>query len=264
MKLNLIYFSAAGTTKRVVDAIAQGVVSALDSVEIIDFPLIKMKTIETTIDKNDMAIFAIPVYAGRVPAVAAEQIYKFRGDATKAIIVAVYGNREYDDALLELNDIVTENGFISVAAGAFVAQHSIFPKVATGRPNESDLQKAKEFGANAALKQPTSESLKVPGNNPYKTPSSNPLTPRTNKSKCIKAVKKDKDLCGICAAACPVGAIGSPKPSTNSDLCIKCAHCISVCPYGAREWGGLLYSLADKKFVNSYSTPKEPEVFYIN
>ncbi len=267
MRLHIIYFSAAGTTKRVAQSVASGVglaVEGVEGVEVVDYPLIKMNTSQTSIGSEDMAIFAIPVYSGRVPAIAVEQIRRFRGEGTRAIVVAVYGNREFDDALLELSDIATQQGFIPVAAGAFVAEHSIFPKVALGRPDENDLLVAQEFGAKASHITPTAEPLQVPGNNPYKTPGSNPLTPRTLKSKCIKATKKDKDLCGICASVCPVGAIGSPKPSTDSDKCIKCAHCIAACPYDAREWGGLLYKIAERKFVGAYSEPrKEPSLFYL-
>ncbi len=142
MKLNKIYFSAAGTTKKIVEAIAEGVASVVKDMQTVDYPLIKMNSVDTAICLEDLTIFAIPVYAGRVPIVAVEQIRKFKGDKTRAIIVAVYGNREYDDALIELNDIVCENGFMPIAAGAFVAEHSIFPKVAAHRPDENDIEKA--------------------------------------------------------------------------------------------------------------------------
>ncbi len=262
MKLNLIYFSAAGTTKKIVEAIAGGVVRSLGEIEIVDYPLIKMDAEGAILSNDDIAIFAIPVYAGRVPAIAAEQSRRFKGDGTRAIIVAVYGNREFDDALLELSDIVTENGFTPVAAGAFVAEHSIFPKVAEGRPSQSDLQMAEDLGVNAVRIEPNTATLVIPGNRPYKTPGSIPIAPKTKKSKCLKSIKKDKDACGICITACPVGAINSPKPSTNSDICIKCAHCIAVCPNDARVWGGLIYKLAEKKFVANYSTPKVAKLFY--
>ncbi|MFI3285903.1 MAG: 4Fe-4S binding protein [Rikenellaceae bacterium] len=264
MKLHLIYFSAAGTTKKITEAVAEGILSKISDAEVVHYPLIKMDAEPTTIAKDDVAVFAIPVYAGRVPAIAVEQIRKFKGEGSRAVLVAVYGNREYDDALLELSDIAGECGFVSVAAGAFIAEHSIFPKVAAGRPNENDLKAAREFGAQAAGIEPAADKLAVPGNFPYKVPKGgNPLVPKTIKSKCIKAVKKDKDLCGICVAACPVGAIGSPKPSTDPDICIKCAHCIAVCPHDARAWGGLIYKMAEKKFFAANSEPKEAVVFYL-
>ena len=63
------------------------------------------------------------------------------GNNTPAVAVCVYGNRDYDDALLEIKDTLNGNGFRTFAAGAFIGRHCIFPKVAEGRPDASDLEK---------------------------------------------------------------------------------------------------------------------------
>lgn len=49
----------------------------------------------------------------------------------------------------ELCDLVSEQGFVPVAAGAFIGEHSFSRKgmpIAEGRPDESDLKQATEFG----------------------------------------------------------------------------------------------------------------------
>ena len=82
-------------------------------------------------DADDIVVFVAPVYAGRVPALAAERFLTVNGHGQKAAAIAVYGNRDYDDALVEMCDIISARGFKLIAAGAFIAQHCIFPKVAT-------------------------------------------------------------------------------------------------------------------------------------
>ena len=72
---------------------------------------------------------------------AVDAFEKIKGDKTPAVLVCVYGNRNYDDALLELKDISEANGFVPIAAGAFIARHSIFSDVAVGRPDKEDLHK---------------------------------------------------------------------------------------------------------------------------
>ena len=86
----------------------------------------------------DLAVFAMPVFAGRIPAVAAEKLSALNGNGTKAVTLVVYGVRAYEDALLELNNVVKESNFTVVASAALVAQHSIVPAVGQGRPNEED------------------------------------------------------------------------------------------------------------------------------
>ncbi len=61
-------------------------------------------------DRDDVVLFAAPVYGGRLPAMAAERFRRIRGAGQKCVAVVVYGNRDYEDALLELHDILSETG----------------------------------------------------------------------------------------------------------------------------------------------------------
>lgn len=141
-KVNIAYFSATGTTVKIVSAIASGI--SIKEKRTIN--LASLEEEEFIISGGEIIIFGVPVFSGRVPEVARKGMEKIKGDHTPAIIACVYGNRDFDDALLELKDIVENNGFDVISAGAFVAQHSIFPEVAQGRPDSSDLVRAKEFG----------------------------------------------------------------------------------------------------------------------
>ena len=48
-----------------------------------------------------------------------------KGNGARAVLLVVYGNREYEDTLLELSDVMEAAGFSPVAAVAAVAEHSI-------------------------------------------------------------------------------------------------------------------------------------------
>ena len=97
-----------------------------------------------------MCIRDSPVYSGRVPAVLIDCIDQFEGDGAKAVVVGVYGNRHYDDALLEAADLLGERGFKVIAAGAFIGEHSMAPRVGAGRPDADDLAVAAQFGHDVA------------------------------------------------------------------------------------------------------------------
>jgi len=87
---------------------------------------------------RDLAIIGVPVYAGRVPEIAAHRLKEIKGAGTPAVVVAVYGNREFEDALVEMRDIAIAQGFEVVAAGAFIAEHSFSTDelpIAAGRPD---------------------------------------------------------------------------------------------------------------------------------
>ncbi len=250
-KVHSVFFSATGTTAKIVSAIAAGTGirqrSVVNLIQSMDNPF--------RIPSDEVAIFGVPVYSGRVPEVARKSIEKITGDGAPAIVVCVYGNRDFDDALLELKEMVEKNGFYVLSAGAFVAQHSIFPNVAKGKPDDSDLQQAQAFGTKSVSlleKGSMDVPLVVKGNHPYRAVGSIPLAPKTSKS-C--------NSCGLCVKQCPVQAINPDNPKKiDKRKCIPCAHCISICPVHAKRFGGLLYKIASYKFAKKYSQIKEPYI----
>ena len=143
--VNLIYFSHARSTKKVAQHIGRAT-----GMDVTEYNITQGLPEGLTLGNDELAVIAVPVYAGRVPAIAAEFLKKVKGSHTPAAVVCVYGNRDYDDALLELQDICKGNHFSVFAAGAFIARHSIFTAVAAGRPDEKDMHLLNVFGQKCA------------------------------------------------------------------------------------------------------------------
>ena len=181
LRTHAIFFSAAGTTRQITDAIAAGIGNP--DIRFHDL-LLQAPKEAVTIPAGEIALFVMPVYAGRIPQPAAKALEQIHGEKTPAIIACVYGNRHYDDALRELRDRVEEQGFSVISAGLFIAQHSIFPRVAAGRPDAADLAEAKQFGKESRQwlsthpEWATSPRIDVPGNYPYRPTMNPPLNPR--------------------------------------------------------------------------------------
>jgi hypothetical protein len=143
----LIYFSPTQTTRKVIEGISQGLQAA--DIDHIDLTLSDAEIQKRSIINDDLAVIGAPVYSGRLPSVAISRLRKLNGNGAPAVIVVVYGNRAYEDALLELRDVAIEVGFKPIAAGAFIGEHSFSTSVtpiAAGRPDVEDFGKANAFG----------------------------------------------------------------------------------------------------------------------
>ena len=210
---------------------------------------------------NELVIVAVPVYGGRVAETAMDRIRMFKGNATPVIPVVVYGNRDYEDALKELSDALSAQGFVPVSAGAFIGEHSYSRKdmpIAAGRPDKDDLLKASEFGSEILKKLDNVSTLtdlqplEVKGNFPYKVKGpSTPQAPVTDEDLCTQ--------CEYCIDVCPVAAISIVDDRMFSDpsLCIKCCACVKECPEGARTFDTPYTAMLHKNF----SARREPELF---
>ena len=117
-QVKLIYFSPTGTTQKVLEIIADGI--AVEDVEHIDLTLSggDQQTIPTFSD--ELVIIGAPVYGGRLPVDVINRFKQLKVSNTLAVLIVVYGNREFEDALLELKNLSIELGFSPVAGGAFV------------------------------------------------------------------------------------------------------------------------------------------------
>jgi ferredoxin len=261
--VKLIYFSPTRTTKTTLMAIAEGL--GADSTEHIDLTSVEVESREIGKVRDELVVIGTPVYGGRVPLSAVKRLQRLKGGSGPAVIVVVYGNRAYEDALLELKTIVTEAGFTPVAAAAFVGEHSLASEstpIAGGRPDTQDLFKAKEFGM--AVREnmermrvlPVLYALKTPGNFPYKERSKpSGATPVTRAGVCV--------ACGKCLALCPTGAITMEENGAVSDgtKCILCCACVKDCMEKARVVEDPGARDRAEKLRISCRERKEPEIY---
>lgn len=203
-----------------------------------------------TINEEDRVLVAMPSFGGRAPAAAIERLRKIAGNGGKCTLVCVYGNRAYEDTLAEMEDAAKECGFRVVAAVAAVAQHSILPQYAAGRPDTSDKKQLEQFAEQIAGK--TEAVVSIPGNRPYKKAGGVGLVPKVGKS-CTK--------CGLCAESCPVQAIDAGRFKADSKKCISCMRCVKQCPEKARKVNGAMVSIAAMAIKKACSVRKENKLY---
>lgn len=265
-----MYFSATGTTGKIVLEIANRISQNYlgePSVNLIDFTLPEARKEIVAFDKEDIVVLGVPVYAGRVPNVLLKYLDTIRGNGAIGVPVVVYGNRNYDDALIELTDILESHDFRVAAGGAFIGEHSFSGTLAGNRPDHKDLSIARAFAEDICKKLDSGYeilSVRVSGNKPYrnyyvpKDKEGNPadirkVSPKTNE-RCIN--------CKLCARICPMGSIDYEKVTLLMGICIKCCACIKKCPVEAKYFDDPNYLRHKQELEVQFAARREPELFF--
>lgn len=259
----LVYFSPTGTTKAVAYGIARGLNAS--STELIDITKPEARIEPLQASGNELLVVAVPVYMGRVPALLTEWLQSIKADNVPTVCVVVYGNRAYDNALLELKNMLQDCGCIPIAGAAFIGEHSFSSSetpVALGRPNKDDLGCAETFGQQIHEKVQSISSIShlssvsVPGNHPY-----GGVTKLWDVD--FIAVASICTQCGVCADVCPVGATDSLHSEIiDQEKCITCCACIKNCPQSARTIKSGLVKDASIRLNSLYKEPKRVERFF--
>ena len=228
MTCYIVSFSPTGGTEAIANLLARTWKDECGS-QTVDLTDPKTDFKRISFAKEDIALIAVPSFGGRVPQTAVDRIAALQGNGAKAVLICVYGNRAYEDTLVELEDTACEAGFQVTAAIAAVARHSIARNIAAGRPDKADQKVLTDFGKQIREKLVSGETKapSIPGNRPYKSRGGKGMVPAATEN-CIR--------CGQCAGLCPVEAIDPDHPqNTDSERCISCMRCVSICPRFARK-----------------------------
>ena len=267
--IKAVFFSPTGNTKQVVEQFAAKLAQKLNvPVEKDDFTLPVAHTETRVYSSDDLVIFGVPTYAGRIPNKVLPFVQNlFKGNQTRAVAVVTFGNRSFDNSLSELHSELEKNNFSVVAAGAVVCKHA-FAEVGIGRPNAADNEQLSAFAdsvfdklqqsggslSNTAIKR--NEALTayyVPLGTDGKPVNFLKAKPVTDKAKC--------DNCGVCAAVCPMGSIDKNDVSLVPGICIKCQACILHCHTKAKSFDDPLF-LSHKAMLEQNYTRKAVSEFF--
>lgn len=249
-----VYFSGTGTTEKVAVHLAKALAEELGAeYRSHDYTQPAGRAEPLNFGPEDLVVVGTPVYAGRVPNLLLPFIREsIHGAGSLAVPVVLYGNRNFDDGLMELRNVLGDNGFIPISAAAVVGEHSFSTVLGAGRPDGDDMALVDQLARRTAgkvkeLTAPPAQAVEVEGRDPvrpYYTPrdrNGEPIKdflkakPVTDPDKCVK--------CGLCARLCPMGSIDREDVSNVSGKCIKCCACVKKCPMGAKSFTheGYLY-----------------------
>lgn len=244
-KVTTVFFSPTDNTKKSLTAMAEAFELPCEEID-----LTTPGVPERAFGSDEWVIFGAPVYGGRIPAAAKPRFAKLKGNHTPCLVVATYGNRDFDDALVELADMASAQGFVVRGAAALIGRHT-YGEIQMTRPDADDLAADQAF-VKAVLAKEADAPVEIPGNRPYKDGGNGGKFRPSTSEECVR--------CGLCVSGCPVQAIDADC-QTISDACIACFRCIRRCPVGAKQMVTDAYRDFATMFTQRLAARRENQFF---
>lgn len=214
------------------------------------------------------AVFAVPVYGGRVAPAALERLQEIRGEGTPAVVLAVYGNRAFGTAVAQLAGVRRRAGIRSRGGRGFrgrtLVQHarhadrrrtsryagprrsgrfrSAHRPKACARRDRPDRRRKTPRAAYAAVVKTAVHPFRAGVPQAAETQSGVALLPAGDAARCTQ--------CGRCVALCPTQAIArGDELHTDPARCIRCCACVKGCAFGARTFETPFAAVLSRNFA---------------
>lgn len=252
------YFSPTGNVRRAMEWLTQAVATRLGRKPTYwDCTLPAARHMVHTYQPGDLLLVGTPVYAGRIPnKLLPFWQSSFGGNGAAVVLVCLYGNRSFGDALTELRDTFQAAHFAPLAAAALPSEHAFVPELATGRPNDTDRAELVAFAEQLVAKLTTWEPLSdcpsstspassISSTSPAPAATSTPPTSPAPSATSTSPASPSATLLEVPGNS-PAGAYYTPlrqdgqpavflkaKPQTDAARCTRCGLCASVCPMGS-------------------------------
>lgn len=269
-RIHGLCYSATGVTEKVVRALMEGLEEdlGLPGGVFHSFRKPDERARDCAFGPGDLVVVGSPTYAGRMPnKIMPDYQARLRGNGALAIAVVTFGNRAYDNSLAELRALLEEDGFHTLAAGAFPGRHAFTDALGEGRPDWDDKRAIRAFAKGIAEKvrglEEVPPPVEVPGDPaaPYYIPKGldgEPVKflkakPKTDLGKCCN--------CGVCARTCPMGAIDPRNVAEVPGTCIKCQSCVRKCTHHAKYFDDPAFLSHVAMLEKNFQEPKEIETF---
>lgn len=176
MKTYQLVFSPTGGTEKAAAAITKN----WPQVRTIDLSLPDTDYSSISIEPDALVLVAMPCFGGVAPQLALDRFARIKGNGATCVLVAVYGNRAYENTLVQMQDTAQTAGFRVIAAVSAVAEHSIITsmlpvaqmqKIVKNSPALAQRfwkrqppipRKNRKFPANAHIKRPAAVWCPLP------------------------------------------------------------------------------------------------------
>ncbi len=271
MKVYSFSLSPTGTSAKILCGINAGISEAL-GIDV-NYSDVTVKSVDSvSFDPEDIVIVSGPVYGGKIAPIVKQRLKCLKGNGARCVVVAVYGNRAFENAVSDFASFMSEKGFMICGIAAFVGEHSYSTAetpIAQGRPDIKDIEDAYVCGQEIARKVMEKRLCRVDPASLKDEPS--PVESLTNFKNFVMNYQREQanspkmylpqvdlslcDECGTCYEICPTEAISPDYHDTDTAKCIKCCACVKNCPQGARSF----YTPFAKPLSENFKLRKSPK-----